>query len=44
MSDPSHPPVIGIVGGSGIYDILGLDDVRWEDVASPFGTAPTSTR
>ncbi len=37
MSDPSHPPVIGIVGGSGIYDILGLDDVRWEDVASPFG-------
>jgi 5'-methylthioadenosine phosphorylase len=38
MSDHSHPPVIGIVGGSGIYDISGLDDVRWEAVSSPFGT------
>ena len=31
------PPVIGIIGGSGIYDIDGLTDTRWERVASPFG-------
>ena len=31
------PPVLGIIGGSGIYDIDGLEDVRWEAVASPFG-------
>ncbi|MEQ8700944.1 MAG: S-methyl-5'-thioadenosine phosphorylase, partial [Bauldia litoralis] len=38
MNNPSSPPVIGIVGGSGIYDISGLDDVRWEAVSSPYGT------
>ena len=31
------PPVLGIIGGSGIYDIEGLDDVRWEAVNTPFG-------
>ena len=31
------PPVVGIIGGSGIYEIDGLEDVRWEAVASPFG-------
>ncbi len=31
------PPVLGIIGGSGIYDIEGLTDVRWEAVNSPFG-------
>lgn len=31
------PPVVGIIGGSGIYEIDGLSDVRWEAVASPFG-------
>src|ERR1700733_13280376 len=30
-------PVIGIIGGSGLYEIDGLADVRWERVASPFG-------
>jgi 5'-methylthioadenosine phosphorylase len=30
-------PVIGIIGGSGIYDIDGLEDARWLPVASPFG-------
>jgi len=30
-------PVIGIIGGSGLYDIPGLANVRWEKVASPFG-------
>ncbi|MBO6784645.1 MAG: S-methyl-5'-thioadenosine phosphorylase, partial [Alphaproteobacteria bacterium] len=37
---PNHsgvPPVLGIIGGSGIYDIEGLSDVRWEDVNTPFG-------
>jgi 5'-methylthioadenosine phosphorylase len=30
-------PVLGVVGGSGIYDLDGLTDARWEAVASPFG-------
>ena len=29
--------VIGIVGGSGLYDLDGLTDKRWQRVASPFG-------
>ena len=28
--------VLGIIGGSGVYDI-GLEDARWEEVTSPFG-------
>jgi 5'-methylthioadenosine phosphorylase len=35
----NHPPVIGILGGSGIYEIAGLENVRWEHVSSPFGEA-----
>jgi len=30
-------PVIGVIGGSGIYDIEGLSNTRWEEVSSPFG-------
>ena len=30
-------PVIGIIGGSGLYEIDGLADVEWRRVASPFG-------
>ena len=30
-------PVLGVVGGSGIYDIEGLSNARWEGVSSPFG-------
>ena len=30
-------PVIGIIGGSGLYDIDGLADVEWRRVESPFG-------
>ena len=30
-------PVIGIIGGSGLYDIEGLTNTRWERVSSPFG-------
>ncbi len=29
--------VIGVIGGSGIYDIDGLSNTRWERVTSPFG-------
>jgi 5'-methylthioadenosine phosphorylase len=32
-------PVIGILGGSGLYQIDGLVDVAWRRVASPFGEA-----
>jgi 5'-methylthioadenosine phosphorylase len=30
-------PVIGIIGGSGLYEIDGLANVAWRRVASPFG-------
>jgi 5'-methylthioadenosine phosphorylase len=30
-------PVLGIIGGSGLYDIAGLSNTRWEHVPSPFG-------
>jgi 5'-methylthioadenosine phosphorylase len=30
-------PVIGIIGGSGLYQIDGLTDVEWRRVESPFG-------
>ena len=32
-------PVLGIIGGSGVYDIEGLTDRRWQTVATPFGEA-----
>ena len=37
MSEPGTPTVIGVIGGSGIYDIEGLENTRWEKVSSPFG-------
>ncbi len=37
MADPGTPPVIGIIGGSGIYEIEGLEGAQWMPVASPFG-------
>ena len=37
MAEPGTPPVIGIIGGSGLYDIDGLTDRRWEAVETPFG-------
>ncbi len=30
-------PVIGIIGGSGLYDIAGLEDKAWRRVGSPWG-------
>jgi 5'-methylthioadenosine phosphorylase len=37
MGEPGLPPVIGVIGGSGIYDIDGLTDLRWKAVETPFG-------
>jgi 5'-methylthioadenosine phosphorylase len=33
----SSPGVVGIVGGTGLYDLEGLADQRWVRVDSPFG-------
>jgi 5'-methylthioadenosine phosphorylase len=30
--------VLGVIGGSGLYDLEGLEDRRWRAIASPFGT------
>ena len=42
MSDDADPagesaPVLGVIGGSGIYDIEGLENAAWRRVDSPFG-------
>ncbi|MBT5110943.1 MAG: S-methyl-5'-thioadenosine phosphorylase [Rhodospirillaceae bacterium] len=37
MTDTGCPPVIGVIGGSGVYDIEGLTDVEWKKVETPFG-------
>jgi 5'-methylthioadenosine phosphorylase len=31
-------PVIGVIGGSGLYDIEGLEEKQWRQVATPWGT------
>src|SRR5205085_1426029 len=33
----SAEPVIGILGGSGLYQIEGLTEVEWRRVETPFG-------
>lgn len=30
-------PAVGVIGGSGLYALPGLDDVRWRKVRTPFG-------
>ena len=37
MTSPGTPSVIGVIGGSGVYEIDGLTDARWEKVESTFG-------
>jgi 5'-methylthioadenosine phosphorylase len=37
MAEPGTPPVVGVIGGSGVYDIDGLEGARWRRIASPFG-------
>ncbi|MBU2089118.1 MAG: S-methyl-5'-thioadenosine phosphorylase, partial [Alphaproteobacteria bacterium] len=32
-----HQPVIGIIGGSGVYDLEGLTDKEWRRVDTPWG-------
>jgi 5'-methylthioadenosine phosphorylase len=34
---PGTPTILGIIGGSGVYDIDGLTNVRWERVLTPWG-------
>ena len=37
MAELGTPPVIGVIGGSGVYDIEGLEGREWRRVESPFG-------
>lgn len=37
MSEQETPPVVGVIGGSGVYDIEGLANARWVTVETPFG-------
>ncbi len=30
-------PILGIIGGSGVYDLEGLGDCQWRSIESPFG-------
>jgi 5'-methylthioadenosine phosphorylase len=39
MANQQNKSVIGVIGGSGVYDIEGLTNKRWERVNSPFGEA-----
>jgi 5'-methylthioadenosine phosphorylase len=39
MTEPGTPPVIGVIGGSGVYDIEGLTATEWRRVESPYGAA-----
>ena len=38
MTDTRSQSVIGIIGGSGVYNIDGLTNTRWQKVESPFGS------
>ncbi|MBI4183371.1 MAG: S-methyl-5'-thioadenosine phosphorylase [Proteobacteria bacterium] len=37
MAANEPAPVIGVIGGSGVYQIDGLEGARWEKVSTPFG-------
>ena len=37
MSEAVPPFTIGVLGGSGVYELDGLQGARWEKVESPFG-------
>ncbi len=37
MAKPGTPAVLGVIGGSGVYDIDGLTETRWVAIDSPFG-------
>lgn len=38
MTETPTDTMIAVIGGSGIYDIDGLQDATWQSVDSPFGT------
>src|SRR3546814_16391270 len=42
MAEPGTPPVVGIIGGSGIYEIEGMKNAEWRAVESSFG-APSDS-
>jgi 5'-methylthioadenosine phosphorylase len=35
-------PIVGVIGGSGLYELPGLQEIRWRQVRTPFG-APSDT-
>ncbi len=37
MADVHSRPVLGIIGGSGVYDIEGLEGAEWRTVEGPWG-------
>ncbi|WP_119166906.1 S-methyl-5'-thioadenosine phosphorylase [Algihabitans albus] len=37
MGQVEESPVIGVIGGSGVYDIEGLEKREWREIVSPFG-------
>ena len=37
MANGSDTPILGIIGGSGVYDIDGLTNQEWRTIESPFG-------
>ena len=37
MSTGCEPPVIGVIGGSGVYEIDGLENATWMKISTPFG-------
>lgn len=37
MTHHNEPPVIGVIGGSGVYDIDGLKNPTWTKIPTPFG-------
>ena len=37
MADLHDAPVLGVMGGSGLYEIDGLTDTRWERIETPWG-------
>ena len=37
MTETGTPPIIGIIGGSGVYEIDGLTNTNWKKITSPFG-------
>jgi 5'-methylthioadenosine phosphorylase len=38
MSDALIEPVIGLIGGSGLYDVEGLEEREWRQVQTPWGS------